>query len=444
MSIQIGVVSLGCAKNLVDTEIMLGYLTDLGYKLVSDPVSADFIIINTCGFIESAKEESIRTIFEMAEMKTMGSCRGLIVTGCLSKRYADDLLREIPEIDGVLGTNELDQVGEVIARILRGERIRKVNNADFNYDQEYNRILTTGSHLAYLKIAEGCNHSCAFCVIPKIRGGYRSRTPAAIMKEARSLASQGVKEIAVIAQDTTAYGHDLPKEAEASLPSLLSSLASLEFSWIRLLYTYPTSLSDEVLGLIQSHEKFVKYVDLPLQHVSSRVLRTMKRPGDYDSTVKLITKIREMIPGVTIRSSFIVGFPGETEEDFQQLLSFLRKMRLDRVGIFKYSQEEDTSAFNLTQQISEEEKERRYKVAMQLQQEISYQLNQELVGREIDVVIDGVSDESDLVLVGRHAGQAPDVDGVVYLGQCNVEIGQIVKARIVEAHPYDLVGEVVE
>jgi ribosomal protein S12 methylthiotransferase len=444
MSIQIGVVSLGCAKNLVDTEIMLGYLTKQGYELVSDPASADFIIVNTCGFIEAAKEESIGAILEMAEMKKSGSCRGLIVTGCLSQRYADDLFREIPEIDGLLGTNELDRVGDVIDGILRGERVRDVSNRFFSYEEDYNRVVTTGSHLAYLKIAEGCSHSCAFCVIPKIRGKYRSRTPEAVIREARSLARQSVKELVVIAQDTTAYGYDLPKEMEASLTSLLQSLSQLDFAWIRLLYTYPTSLSDEVLHLIQSQEKMVKYVDLPLQHVSGKILRKMKRPGDYDSTVRLITKIREMIPGVTIRSSFIVGFPGETEADFRELLSFLEEMRLDHVGIFKYSQEEDTTAFSLEQQIPEGEKERRYKAAMELQQRISLKLNQKLVGREVDVIIDGVSDESDLVLVARHAGQAPDVDGVVYLGQSDVEIGQIVRVRIVEAHPYDLVGEVVE
>ncbi|NMA61313.1 MAG: 30S ribosomal protein S12 methylthiotransferase RimO [Firmicutes bacterium] len=438
---KIGVVSLGCAKNLVDTEIVLGYLVKAGHEIVSDPLMAEVIIVNTCGFIEDAKEESINAILEMASMKEVGLCKSLIVMGCLSQRYREELWEEIPEIDGLVGTNELDLINQLIEEVGQGERVQKHRDGFFDYNQVHTRLFTTGSHFAYLKVAEGCNHRCAFCVIPLIRGKFRSRRPEFIIEEAQALLEKGVQEIAVIAQDTTAYGRDLG----TSVVELLSELAKLRPQpWIRLLYTYPTSISDELLELIRETPNLVKYVDLPLQHVSGSVLRKMKRPGDYQSTVELIEKIRVEIPGVTIRSSFIVGFPGETEEDFQALLRFLETMRLNHVGIFKYSQEENSSAFDLEDQIPEEVKEARYQEAMALQQRISLQLNQELVGQELEVLLEFPSEESDLVLIGRHQGQAPDVDGVVYVGRGDLQLGQRVKVRITEAHPYDLVGEVVD
>lgn len=438
---KIGVVSLGCAKNLVDTEIVLGYLVKAGHEIVSDPLMAEVIIVNTCGFIEDAKEESINAILEMASMKEVGLCKSLIVMGCLSQRYREELWEEIPEIDGLVGTNELDLINQLIEEVGQGERVQKHRDGFFDYNQVHTRLFTTGSHFAYLKVAEGCNHRCAFCVIPLIRGKFRSRRPEFIIEEAQALLEKGVQEIAVIAQDTTAYGRDLGTD----VVELLRELAKLRPQpWIRLLYTYPTSISDELLELIRETPNLVKYVDLPLQHVSGSVLRKMKRPGDYQSTVELIEKIRVEIPGVTIRSSFIVGFPGETEEDFQALLRFLETMRLNHVGIFKYSQEENSSAFDLEDQIPEEVKEARYQEAMALQQRISLQLNQELVGQELEVLLEFPSEESDLVLIGRHQGQAPDVDGVVYVGRGDLQLGQRVKVRITEAHPYDLVGEVVD
>lgn len=438
---KIGVVSLGCAKNLVDTEIVLGYLVKAGHEIVSDPLMAEVIIVNTCGFIEDAKEESINAILEMASMKEVGLCKSLIVMGCLSQRYREELWEEIPEIDGLVGTNELDLINQLIEEVGQGERVQKHRDGFFDYNEVHTRLFTTGSHFAYLKVAEGCNHRCAFCVIPLIRGKFRSRRPEFIIEEAQALLEKGVQEIAVIAQDTTAYGRDLG----TSVVELLRELAKLRPQpWIRLLYTYPTSISDELLELIRETPNLVKYVDLPLQHVSGSVLRKMKRPGDYQSTVELIEKIRVEIPGVTIRSSFIVGFPGETEEDFQALLRFLETMRLNHVGIFKYSQEENSSAFDLEDQIPEEVKEARYQEAMALQQRISLQLNQELVGQELEVLLEFPSEESDLVLIGRHQGQAPDVDGVVYVGRGDLQLGQRVKVRITEAHPYDLVGEVVD
>lgn len=437
---RIGVVSLGCAKNLVDTEIVLGFLLAAQHEIVSDPMQAEIIIVNTCGFIEEAKEESINAILEMAALKDTGKCIGLIVMGCLSQRYTEDLWAEIPEIDAILGTNELDLISETIDQVVLGERVLKKKEGFFDYDQVYPRLSTTGTHFAYLKVAEGCNHSCAFCVIPTIRGKLRSRSLATVLVEAQRLKEQGVQEIAVIAQDTTAYGRD----AGTSIVELLTGLGALDVPWIRLLYTYPTSITDELLKLLNDTPNLVKYVDLPLQHVSGNVLRRMRRPGNYESTKGLIEKIRREVPGVTIRSSFIVGFPGETEEDFQELLLFLKEMRLNHVGIFKYSREENSAAFDYTDQVDEEIKEARYRKAMELQQQISYELNQELVGQELQVLVEFPSEESELVMVGRHQGQSPDVDGVVYVGRGTLQPGQIVTVLITQAHAYDLVGEEVD
>ena len=437
---KIGVVSLGCAKNLVDTEIVLGFLTESHHEIVSNPLQAEIIIVNTCGFIEDAKEESINAILEMAALKETGSCMGLIVMGCLSQRYAEELWDEIPEIDAMLGTNELDLVPGIIEQISSGERVLSKRVGFFDYDPVYPRVSTTGSHFSYLKIAEGCNHRCAFCVIPAIRGKFRSRSLESILAETRRLKEQGVKEIAIIAQDTTAYGRDIG----TNIVELLNGIIPLDIPWIRLLYTYPTAISDELLGLFDRTPNLVKYVDLPLQHVSENVLRRMKRPGTYESTAALINRIRERVPGVTIRSSFIVGFPGETEEDFGELLTFLETMRLNHVGIFKYSQEENSIAYDYDSQIDVKTKKRRYQQAMSLQQQISHELNQELVGQELQVLMEFPSEESELVMVGRHRGQAADVDGVVYVGRGTMQSGQMATVRITEAHAYDLVGEVVE
>ena len=437
---KIGVVSLGCAKNLVDTEIVLGFLSDASHEIVSDPVQAEIIIINTCGFIEAAKEESINAILEMAAYKEKGSCKALVVMGCLSQRYTEELWDLIPEIDAMVGTNELDLIPEIIEQAAAGKRLLKKREGFFDYDQVHRRISTTGSHFAYLKVAEGCNHRCAFCVIPAIRGRRRSRSLESVLAEARLMRERGVQEVAVIAQDTTAYGTD----AETNIVELLRHLAALDIPWIRLLYTYPTSITDELLELINETPNIVKYIDLPLQHVSGRMLKSMKLPGDFKSTRELIRRIRAKIPGVTIRSSFIVGFPGETEEDFQELLAFLKSERLNHVGIFKYSQEENSAAYGYPNQISEEVKEARYRQAMGLQQQISRELNEELVGSKLQVLMEFPSAESDLVMVGRHQGQAPDVDGVVYLGTGTFEPGQLVQVLVTEAHDYDLVGEEVD
>lgn len=441
MNLNVGLVSLGCAKNLVDSEITLGYLEQDGFKIVSNPAEADVIIVNTCGFIEPAKEESIDSILEMAEYKTKGKCRCLIVTGCLSSRYKDELWREMPEIDGLLGTNEMDQVTHVIRQVIEGKRVINVSQQYFSYDNpNIPRIISTGKHSAYLKIAEGCDHQCAFCAIPLIRGDYRSRQPSSILAEAEILADLGVKELILIAQDTTKYGKDLQGP---SLVSLLKDLVKLDIPWIRLMYTYPHSFTEQLMDLMASHDNLLSYVDLPLQHSAKSVLQRMKRGGSYESQLNLITKIRQRVPGVKIRSSFIVGFPGETKAEFQNLLEFLAEVRFDHAGIFQYSPEEDTAAVNLDNIISKTEKQARFAQAMELQQKISLEKQKKLIGTEVELLIAGRSAESDLVLVGRHRGQAPDVDGLVYVGNTLAESGELVKARITQAHPYDLVGEII-
>lgn len=436
---NIGIVSLGCAKNLVDSEIALGMLLNAGHTIVNEPERAEVIIVNTCGFIQASKEESISTILEMAEYKDRGSCKAIIVMGCLSQRYAQELWMELPEVDALLGVNELDMLAEVIETIECGDRINRRSKVLFNYDRVLPRLTTTGAHFAYLKIAEGCSHACAFCVIPMIRGSYRSRSQDVIMEEARGLVEAGVQELAVIAQDTTAYG----RERDTSIVELLRNLATLEIPWIRLLYTHPAFVSEKLLELIARTPNLVKYIDLPLQHVSTSILRAMRRPGTMESFGRLIEKIRELIPDAVIRSSFIVGFPGETEQDFAQLLSFLREQRLNHVGIFQYSREENSAAYDLPDQVPQRLKAERYGKAMNLQRRISHELNAQLVGEHLPVLVERCSEESDLVLIGRHRGQAPDVDGVVYLGRNDLQPGRIVTARIIEAHPYDLVGEVV-
>ncbi len=441
MNLTVGLVSLGCAKNLVDSEIILGYLQKDGFQIVHEPMEAQILIVNTCGFIGPAKEESINSILEMAQYKKTGKCQGLIVTGCLSGRYKEELLDEIPEIDGLLGTEEMDKVPLVIARILGGQRVMEFSDSFFAYDDPgVERVISTGKHSAYLKVAEGCNHTCAFCVIPKIRGPYRSRQPQAIVQEAKELAASGVKELIVIAQDTTKYGQDL---VDTSLVTLLDELVQVEIPWIRVLYTYPTFFGDELIARIANHDRVVKYVDLPLQHATRSVLQRMGRPGNYESQLGLIQRIRQAVPNVYIRSSFIVGFPGETDEEFAKLLQFLQEAKLNHCGIFQYSREEDTTAASMPNQVSEEVKMKRYQRAMEVQQEVALGYQRALIGQEIEVLIEGPSPESDLVLVGRHRGQAPGVDGVVYIGNQMASPGDLVRVRIIEAHPYDLVGEIV-
>lgn len=438
---KVGMISLGCDKNRVDSEIMLGNLRKEGFEITSDPVKAEVIIINTCSFIEPAKEESINTILEMAEYKEKGNCRALIVTGCLSQRYREELLKEMPEVDGLLGTGELDHLPEVINSALQGMRISRVNSPGFDYDRDLPRVLTTPPFTSYLKIAEGCSHRCGFCIIPTLRGPYRSRSMDSILREARSLVEGGSRELILIAQDTSSYGIDL--YGEPKLPDLLNRLAEIpRLHWLRILYTYPATFSEKLIAEMAVNPKVCHYVDLPLQHASDTVLERMGRGRVALVQKRLIHRLRAVIPDVAIRSTFIVGFPGETEAEFEELLSFLEEMRLDHVGVFTYSREEGTAAAAMEGQIPETVKEERRQRLMELQQKISAEKNRKRVGQEYEVLVEGPAEESDLVLTGRSQYQAPEVDGTIYIGNRWVESGQFVRVRIIEGYAYDLVAEV--
>ncbi len=439
----VGLISLGCAKNLVDSEIMLGSLKKAGYDITDAAWEADAIIINTCGFIGPAKEESIDTILEMAEYKKSGRCRALIVTGCLSQRYGWELLEEMPEIDAMLGTGQLDQLPQVLEKVNQGQRPVLLGQPQFDYDAGAPRLVTTGSHSVYLKIAEGCSHRCAYCMIPAIRGPYRSRSMESIITEAEELVKQGAKELILIAQDTSAYGKDRP--GSPGLPELLRELAKLSgVHWLRVLYTYPTTFSEGLIEEFSTNPKVCHYVDIPLQHASNDVLVRMGRGPVADLQRRLIGRLREAMPDVALRSSFIVGFPGETEREFQELLDFLEEIRFDHVGIFPYSQEEGSPAAEFLDQIPEEVKEERLQRAMLLQQRITEEKNRARVGEVLDVLIDGPSPETDLVLTARSKYQAPEVDGVIYIGNRWLPRGTLTKVRIIEGHTYDLVGEVID
>ena len=439
-----GFVSLGCSKNLVDTEMMLGILREHGIELTPEPAEADILIVNTCAFIESAKEESITTILNMAEYKESGRCRSLIVAGCLGQRYGQELLDDMPEADAIIGTGAWNRIMEAVEESLKGQRVVIAGEDKLLYDEHTPRITTTPAYTAYVKIAEGCNNRCAFCAIPYIRGAYRSRPIEDIRDEVVNLAARGVKEIILIAQDTTEYGRDL--YGEPQLAKLLRTLCTVEgVHWIRTLYSYPTYFSDELIETIASEPKLVKYVDLPMQHAHDEVLRRMHRPDTQASMRALIEKLRTRIPGVTIRSTFIVGFPGETDAQYQTLRNFLEEMRLDKVGVFTYSREEGTPAYDMPNQVPEDVMQERYHDLMSLQCKISEELNHELEGKELEVLVEGRDEEQANIAVGRSYREAPDVDGQVYIeGDTDSQIGDLVRVRVLQGFTYDVVGERVE
>ena len=439
-----GFVSLGCSKNLVDTEMMLGILREHGIELTPEPAEADILIVNTCAFIESAKEESITTILNMAEYKESGRCRSLIVAGCLGQRYGQELLDDMPEADAIIGTGAWNRIMEAVEESLKGHRVVIAGEDKLLYDEHTPRITTTPAYTAYVKIAEGCNNRCAFCAIPYIRGAYRSRPIEDIRDEVVNLAARGVKEIILIAQDTTEYGRDL--YGEPQLAKLLRTLCTVEgVHWIRTLYSYPTYFSDELIETIASEPKLVKYVDLPMQHAHDDVLRRMHRPDTQASMRALIEKLRTRIPGVTIRSTFIVGFPGETDAQYQTLRNVLEEMRLDKVGVFTYSREEGTPAYDMPNQVPEDVMQERYHDLMSLQCKISEELNHELEGKELEVLVEGRDEEQANIAVGRSYREAPDVDGQVYIeGDADSRIGDLVRVRVLQGFTYDVVGERVE
>ena len=436
-----GFVSLGCAKNLVDTEVMLGLLRENGIELTQEPAEADILIINTCAFIESAKEESVTTVLSMAEFKNTGKCKSIIVAGCLGQRYGQELLDELPEADAVIGTGAWNRIMEAVEATLKGNRVVIVDDSDIIYDAKMPRILTTPGYTAYVKIAEGCDNRCAFCAIPYIRGAYRSRKLEDIIEEVKILTANGAKEINLIAQDTTKYGVDI--YGKPSLAELMKELCKIDgVKWLRTLYCYPRFFTDELIDTIASEPKICKYVDLPLQHAHDAVLRSMHRPDTKESIEALLSKIRERIPGVTIRSTFIVGFPGETDAQYQTLRSFLEKQRFDKVGIFTYSREEGTPAFDMKNQVPEDVMQERYHDLMSLQSKISEEINQQLEGKELEILVEGRMEEQKNIACGRSYREAPEVDGQVFIeGDTDSQPGEIVKIKVLQGFTYDVVGE---
>ncbi|WP_213974654.1 30S ribosomal protein S12 methylthiotransferase RimO [Tepidanaerobacter acetatoxydans] len=439
MAIKIGFISLGCDKNLVDSEYMLGILKKHNYTITNNENEAQIIIINTCGFIKKAKQESIDTILEMAQLKKLGKCRLLIATGCLAQRYKSELLTEIPELDAVIGTGDFDKICEVIQQ-LDSNKINLTNNYSFIDYDVHNRVRIY-PYTSFVKIAEGCDNYCSYCAIPFIRGSYRSRKIEAIKEEVKILVAQGVKEINLVAQDTTNYGVDI--YGRPSLPELLQELIKIDGEYlIRILYAYPTNINKELLDVMQSSNKIANYLDIPLQHFNDRILRLMGRPTNSQSIITLINNIRSRLPEITLRTTFIVGFPTETEAEYEQLLNSIKQYKFDKVGAFKYSQEEGTAAAALMPQVPEKTKQRRYNKLMEVQSSISKIKNQKFKGKILNVLIEGYDQENQL-FIGRSENDAPFVDGIVKVlcDNGNCELGQIYPVKILETYEYDLLGK---
>ena len=444
---KIGVVSLGCPKNLVDSETMLGLIHEENYEITNDPSEAEIIIVNTCGFIESAKEESINTILQMAEYKKSGSCKYIIVTGCLSQRYAEELFNELPEADAIAGVEVYDEIGSIIKRVMNGERFIMLERSkpDVIYTSKETflpRILTTPSYTAYLKIAEGCDNCCSYCAIPKIRGPYRSKPMEQVLKEAKALADNGVKELIVVAQDTTRYGEDLPG-GKLLLADLLKELNKIEsLKWIRVMYCYPNNFTDELIETFASLDKVCKYVDLPLQHASNRLLASMNRYDTREEVKTLLAKLRKRIPGIVIRTTFIVGFPGETDADFEELKEFVEQQRFENAGVFAYSQEEGTVAGAMPNQIPDEIKQERYHELMALQAQISEEIHKDTEGQTLEVLVEGIEEDGSGLHYGRSYREAPDIDGLVFIeNPGDIKPGCFVKVNILQGFTYESVGE---
>ncbi|HYD41836.1 MAG TPA: 30S ribosomal protein S12 methylthiotransferase RimO [Anaeromyxobacter sp.] len=432
--------TLGCPKNRVDSEVMLGTFLEAGFRLVQDPAAAEVVVVNTCGFIESAKAESVDAIVELSELKQTGRCKKLVVTGCLVQRHADELAKELPEVDHFLGTGAYADV----ARIVQDAQAKRlvVPDPEFVHSAATPRVNSLASHTAYLKIAEGCDNDCAFCIIPKLRGPQRSRPVDDLVAEAGALAAQGTVELSLVAQDLTAYGYDLP--GKTRLHHLLPALCQVDgIRWIRLHYAYPRDVPEALLQVIADEPKIVKYLDMPLQHSSDRLLRTMRRGRDSAFLRELLGKMRARVPGIALRTSLIVGLPGETEEDFQDLLRFVEEQRFEHLGVFEYSREEGTGAAELPDQVPDAVKRDRYARIMEVQREIARDHQQAMIGRRLEVLVEGRSEETEHLLVGRHAQQAPEIDGVTYVNDGMAYPGELVTLEVTDASDYDLVGRVV-
>lgn len=433
-------ISLGCDKNLVDSEVMLGLLDAKGYQMVDDETLADVIVINTCCFIHDAKEESIQTILEMAQYKTEGRLKALIVTGCLAQRYQKEILEEIPEVDAVLGTTSYDKIVETVEEALAGNGHLKLADVDALPLVDVKRLVTTGGHYAYLKIAEGCDKHCTYCIIPKIRGNYRSVPMERLLKEAEELAEQGVKELILVAQETTLYGKDL--YGEKSLSMLLRELCKINgIRWIRILYCYPEEIDDALIQVMKEEKKICHYLDLPIQHANDTILKRMGRRTSKQQLKKIVRKLRQEIPDIALRTTLITGFPGETQEQHEELMEFVDEMEFDRLGVFTYSPEEDTPAAEMSDQISEEVKEDRQAELMELQQDIVFDQAEDMIGQEVLVMIEGkVADEN--AYVGRTYKDAPNVDGLIFINTDEeLMSGDFAKVKVTGALEYDLIGE---
>lgn len=440
MSLNIGFVSLGCNKNLCDTENMLGLLAEDGFGITADVEDADVIVVNTCGFIESAQQESIDAILEMAQYKEK-KCKLLVVCGCLAQRFHKEIKEELPEVDVIVGTTAFDEIALAIKKGLSGEKPQFIYDIDKDVEENLPRIRTTPDYVAYLKIAEGCDNCCTYCAIPYIRGKYRSRSEEAVLAEAQALAQDGVRELIVVAQDTTRYGIDLYGEKRIS--SLLSKLCKIDgIEWVRVHYSYPEEIDDELIKTIRDEEKIVKYLDIPVQHGSSSVLKRMGRRTSREKLEELIKKLRAEIPDVTLRTSIITGFPGETEEEFCELCEFLQKVRFDRVGVFAYSKEEGTPAARMKEQIPEEIKEARRDKVMELSQEISLKRNESMIGKTVTVITEGFEDN---LYYGRSGGESIEIDPKIYFGaHRELNAGEFTEVMIKSCDVYDLYGEEIE
>lgn len=440
MTYKVGLISLGCAKNLVDSEIMLGLIEREKYLVVEDLSIADIIIVNTCGFIDKAKDESIDTILELAEYKTNGNLKVLIATGCLSERYREDLLKSLPELDAVVGTGDYSNIVKVIEDTLKGNKICIYGHIDYIFDESLPRKVSTPKYSAYVKIGDGCNNHCTYCIIPSLRGEFRSRKLEEIKKEIVNLVAKGAKEIMLIAQDITQYGIDL--YGKHSLSMLLKELEEIEdLKWIRLLYAYPENIDDELIQTIKSSSKVIHYIDIPFQHTEDRVLKRMARKTSKEKIVTLVEKLRHEIPDIIIRSSFITGFPGESEEDFTNMLDTLKKLKLDRLGAFTYSMEEDTKAALFDDQIDQKTKELRRDKILEMQQNISLDNNKSKLSRLMEVLIEGET-EDDGIYIGRTYMDMPEIDGLVYVhSKVKLKEGDFCNVKITDALEYDLIGE---
>ena len=432
--------TLGCPKNRVDSEVMLGTLGARGYTLVERPEDASVIVVNTCAFIGPAKQESVDTILELAELKKTGRCNTLVVTGCLSQRYGPELAKEMPEVDHFLGTGAYVQIGDLLAAEAAPRQI--IPDPHYVHDARTPKVNSSPKWTAYLKISEGYDNACDFCIIPTLRGAQRSRPIEDLLSEARSLAASGVRELNLVAQDLTAYGHDLPGRPQ--LHQLLEALCTVDVRWIRLHYAYPRVFPDALIDVMAREPKIAKYLDMPLQHASDRLLRSMRRGRDSAFLIALLAKLRARIPGLTFRTSLIAGLPGETEEDFELLKEFVRTQRFERMGCFQYSDEEGTAAYEFADKVPQKVIDRRWREVMAVQKRINREQNRALIGKRLEVLVEGPSPESEHLLVGRHEGQAPDIDGVVYINDGFGYPGEFVTVEVTEAHDYDLVGRVVD